>query len=198
LTVAAYGVSLVPLPGLNGFDDTNPLHALHASLTVPDPLFIRCTMNRLVLLVCARVLGCAVEVAAEQTPARWAASKNVRMFFDDDVLKAATAEIDLAYRYEVEAVARVIADCDGAQMLSILPEACSRSVNYFLVVIAKSDGALPRLILAMNSAARETRPQDTDQLDNDQKRALARWVKVQGALANAARSRLLELAKEGH
>jgi hypothetical protein len=155
-------------------------------------------MNRLVLLVSALLVGSTVEVAAEQTPARWAASKNVRMFFDDDVLKAATAELDLAYRYEVEAVARVLADCDGAQLLSILPEACSRSLNYFLVVIAKSDGALPRLILAMISAARETRPQETDQPDNDQKRALARWVKVQGALANGARSRLLELAKEGH
>jgi hypothetical protein len=155
-------------------------------------------MNRLVLLACALFVGSTVEVAAEQTPARWAASKNVRMFFDDDVLKAATAELDLAYRYEVEAVARVLADCDGAQLLSTLPEACSRSLNYFLVVIAKSDGPLPRLILAMSSAARETRPQDADQLDNDQKRALARWVKVQGALANGARNRLLELAKEGH
>jgi len=135
---------------------------------------------------------------AEQTPARWAASKNVRMFFDDDVLKAATAELDLAYRYEVEAVARVLADCDGAQLLSIPPEACSRSLNYFLVIISKSDGALPRLILAMNSAAREIRPQESEQPDGDQKRALARWVKVQGALANGARSRLLELAKAGH
>jgi hypothetical protein len=50
----------------------------------------------------------------------------------------------------------------------------------------------------MSSAAREFRPQDSTQLDADQKRALARWVKVQGALANGARSRLLELAKEGH
>jgi hypothetical protein len=155
-------------------------------------------MNRLVLLVCALFMGATVEAAAEQTPARWAASKNVRMFFDDDVLKAATAELDLAYRYEVEAVARVLADCDGVQLMSTPPEACSRSLNYFLVVVAKIDGPLPRLILAMSSAARETRPQDAEQLDSDQKRALARWVKVQGALANGARSRLLELAKEGH
>jgi hypothetical protein len=155
-------------------------------------------MNRLVMLVSALLLGTAVETAAEQTPARWAASKNVRMFFDDDVLNAATAELDLAYRYEVEAVAHVLADCDGTQLLSIMPEACSRSLNYFLVVISKSDGALPRLILAMSSAAREFRPQDSTQLDADQKRALARWVKVQGALANGARSRLLELAKAGH
>jgi len=155
-------------------------------------------MNRLLLLVSVLLMGSVVEVAAELTPARWAASKNVRMFFDDDVLKAATAEIDAAYRYEVEAMARVLADCDGAQLLSALPEACSRSLNYFLVVVSKGDGALPRLILAMSSAAREFRPQDSTQLDADQKRALARWVKVQGALANGARSRLLELAKEGH
>jgi hypothetical protein len=155
-------------------------------------------MNRLIVLASVLLAWSAVEAAAEQTPARWAASKNVRMFFDDDVLKAATAELDLAYRYEVEAMAHVLADCDGAQLLSTLPEACSRSLNYFLVVISKSDGALPRLILAMSAAAREFRPQDSTQLDADQKRALARWVKVQGALANGARSRLLELAKEGH
>jgi hypothetical protein len=155
-------------------------------------------MNRLLMLVSALFMGSAAEVAAEQTPARWAGSKNVRMFFDDDVLKAATAELEQAYRYEVEAVARVLADCDGAQLLSTLPEACSRSLNYFLVVVSKGDGALPRLILAMSSAAREFRPQDSTQLDKDQKRALARWVKVQGALANGARSRLLELAKENH
>ena len=150
------------------------------------------------MLVLALLMGSAGEVAAELTPARWAASKNVRMFFDDDVLKAATAELEEAYRYEVEAVARVLADCDGAQLLSALPEACSRSLNYFLVVISKGDGALPRLILAMSSAAREIRPQDAEQPDGDQKRALARWVKVQGALARGARSRLLELAKGGH
>ena len=143
-------------------------------------------------------MGSVVDVAAELTPARWAASKNVRMFFDDDVLKAATTELDLAYRYEVEAVARVLADCDGAQLLSTLPEACARSLNYFLVVISKGDGALPRLILAMSAAAREIRPQELQQPDAEQKRALARWVKVQGALANGARSRLLELAKAGH
>jgi hypothetical protein len=155
-------------------------------------------MNRLVMLVCALLIGSAAGVSAEQTPARWAASKNVRMFFDDDVLKAATAELDLAYRYEVEAVARVLADCDGIQLLSTPPEACSRSLNYFLVVISKGDGALPRLILAMSSAAREFRPQESTQPDADQKRALARWVKVQAALAAAARGRLLELAKAGH
>jgi hypothetical protein len=155
-------------------------------------------MKRLVVLVSALLAWSPVAATAEQTPARWAASKNVRMFFDDDVLKAATADLDLAYRYEVEAVARVIADCDGAQFLSTLPESCARSLNYFLVVISKGDGPLPRLILAMISAAREIRPQETDQPDADQKRALARWVKVQGALANGARSRLLELAKGGH
>jgi len=155
-------------------------------------------MNRLIVLVSALLAWSAVEAAAELTPARWAASKNVRMFFDDDVLKAATAELDLAYRYEVEAVAHVLADCDGAQVMSTMPEACTRSLNYFLVVISKGDGALPRLILAMSSAAREIRPQDTEQPDADQKRALARWVKVQGALARGARSRLLELAKGGH
>ena len=155
-------------------------------------------MNRLAIVISALLAMSALEASAEQTPARWAGSKNVRMFFDDDVLKAATAELDLAYRYEVEAVARVLADCDGAQLLSTVPEACSRSVNYFLVIISKSDGALPRLILAMNSAAREIRPQETDQPDGDQRRALARWVKVQSALANGARSRLLELARAGH
>lgn len=155
-------------------------------------------MVRLVMLAAALLASFAVAAAAEQTPARWASSKNMRMFFDDDVLKAATAELDLAYRYEVEAMARVLADCDGAQMLETLPEACARSLNYFLVVISKGDGPLPRLILAMSAAAREFRPQDSNQLDADQKRALARWVKVQGALANGARSRLLELAKEGH
>ena len=154
-------------------------------------------MNRLIMLVSALLAWSTVEAAAEMTPARWAASKNVRMFFDDDVLKAATAELDAAYRYEVEAMARVLADCDGAQLLSILPEACTRSLNYFLVVISRSDGALPRLILAMSSAAREVRPQESEQPDGDQKRALARWVKVQSALANGARSRLLELAKSG-
>jgi hypothetical protein len=150
------------------------------------------------MLVCALLAWSAVQAAAEQTPKRWAASKNVRMFFDDDVLKAATAELEAAYRYEVEAVARVLADCDGAQFGSTLPEACSRSLNYFLVVVSKGDGALPRLVLAMSSAAREFRLQDSAKLDADQKRALARWVKVQGALANGARGRLLELAKEGH
>lgn len=155
-------------------------------------------MNRLVILVSALLMGAAAQVAAEQTPARWAASKNVRMFFDDDVLAAATTELDQAYRYEVEAVAHVLADCDGAQLLSNLPESCARSLNYFLVVISKGDGTLPRLILAIYSAAREFRPQDSGQPDADQKRALGRWLKVQGALANAARSRLLELAKEGH
>lgn len=154
-------------------------------------------MKRLVAIAFALLMGSAGQAAAEMTPARWAASKNMRMFFDDDVLKAATAELEGAYRYEVEAVARVLADCDGAQSLSILPEACSRSLNYFLVVVSKGDGALPRLILAMSSAAREFRPQDATQLDADQKRALARWVKVQGALANGARSRLLDLAKVG-
>ncbi len=155
-------------------------------------------MNRLVLLASALLLGSAAGAAAEMTPARWAASKNVRMFFDDDVLKAATAELEVAYRYETEAVARVLADCDGVQLLSVAPEACARSVNYFLVVLSKTDGTLPRLILAMNAAARETRPQETEQPDGDQKRALARWVKVQGALANGVRARLLELAKAGH
>jgi hypothetical protein len=154
-------------------------------------------MIRLAMLVSALLAWSAAEAAAEQTPARWAASKNVRMFFDDDVLKAATAELDVAYRYEVEAVARVLADCDGAQLLSIMPEACARSLNYFLVVISKSDGALPRLILAMSAAAREIRPQESTQPDGDQKRALARWVKVQSALANGARARLLELARSG-
>jgi hypothetical protein len=155
------------------------------------------TMMRLLVIASALLMGFAGEVAAEMTPARWASSKNMRMFFDDDVLKAATAEIEGAYRYEVEAVARVLADCDGAQSLSIPPEACSRSLNYFLVVISKGDGALPRLILAMSSAAREFRPRDSTDLDADQKRALARWAKVQGALANGARSRLLDLAKIG-
>src|SRR4051812_33025210 len=112
-------------------------------------------MNRLIVLVSALLAWPAVDAVAEQTPARLAGSKNVRMFFDDDVLKAATTELDLAYRYEVDAVARVLADCDGAQLLSILPEACARSLNYFLVVISKSDGALPRLILAMSASARE-------------------------------------------
>jgi hypothetical protein len=155
-------------------------------------------MNRLVLLASALLLGFAADATAEMTPARWAANKNMRMFFDDDVLKAATAEIDAAYRYEVEAMVHVLADCDGTQLLPTQPEACPRSINYFLVVISKGDGTLPRLILAMNSAAREFRPQDSNQPDGAQKRALARWVKVQGALANSARSRLLELAKEGH
>lgn len=154
-------------------------------------------MKRLAVIAFALLMGFAGQAAAEMTPARWAASKNMRMFFDDDVLKAATSELEGAYRYEVEAVARVIADCDGAQSLSMLPEACSRSLNYFLVVVSKGDGALPRLLLAMSSAAREFRPQDASQLDADQKRALARWVKVQGALANGARGRLLDLAKMG-
>jgi len=196
--VAVSGLSLTPPFGLDESIGTNAFDARYANRNVPNLISFRCKMNRLVLLVSALLVGSAGEVAAEMTPARWAANKNVRMFFDDDVLKAATSELDLAYRYEVEAVARVLADCDGAQLLPTLPEACSRSLNYFLVVISRSDGALPRLILAMSSAAREIRPQESDQLDGDQKRALARWIKVQGALANSARSRLLELAKGGH
>lgn len=154
-------------------------------------------MKRFVAIAFALLMGLAGQAAAEMTPARWASSKNMRIFFDDDVLKAATAEIEEAYRHEVEATARVIADCDGAQSLPIPPEACSRSLNYFLIVISKADGALPRLILAMSSAAREFRRQDLSELDADQKRAVARWAKVQGALANGARSRLLDLAKIG-
>jgi hypothetical protein len=156
-------------------------------------------MIRLVVLAALSLALCGtVGAAAEQTPARWAGSKNARMFFDDDPLKAATDEIGAAYRYEVEAFARVLADCDISQLVSGTSETCTRSFNYFLVVTPKSDGAVPRLLLAMGSAAREMRLQDNAQQDADQKRAFARWVKVQAALGNAARSRLLALAKDGH
>ena len=100
-------------------------------------------MKRHVVIAFALLMGFAGQAAAEMTPARWASSKNMRMFFDDDVLKAATAEIEGAYRYEVEAMARVIADCDGAQSLPIPPEACSRSLNYFLVVVSKGGRRSP-------------------------------------------------------
>lgn len=155
-------------------------------------------MKRAALFVttAAFVTFTALGAGAEMTPARWANSKNVRMFFDDDALKAATDELGAAYRYEVEAVARVLADCDGLPLLSAPPEECARSISYFLVVSSRGDGALPRLILAMASAAREMRLQELAQPDADQKRGLARWPKVQGALIGATRGRLLALAKD--
>jgi hypothetical protein len=155
-------------------------------------------MKRAALLITtALVTFATLDASAEMTPARWANSKNIRMFFDDDILKAATDELDAAYRYEVEAVARVLADCDGLALLPAPPDECARSISYFLVVSSKADGTLPRLILAMASSAREMRLQELAQPDGDQKRGLARWSKVQGALVTTTRSRLLTLAKDG-
>jgi len=149
------------------------------------------------LVMTALVTFVPLGASAEMTPSRWANSKNVRMFFDDDVLKAATEELGAAYRYEVEAAARLLADCDGLPLLAAPPEECTRSIRYFLVVFSKSEGTLPRLVLAMASSAREMRLQELTQPDGDQKRGLARWAKVQGALIGATRGRLLTLAKDG-
>lgn len=155
-------------------------------------------MKRAALLITtALVTFPTLDASAEMTPARWANSKNIRMFFDDDILKAATDELDAAYRYEVEAVARVLADCDGLALLPAPSDECARSISYFLVISSKADGTLPRLILAMASSAREMRLQEFAQPDADQKRGLARWSKVQGALVTTTRSRLLTLAKDG-
>lgn len=153
-------------------------------------------MIRHALLVAAGLSLSAASVNA-QAPVRFANSRNVKLFFDDALLKSATTEVEGAHRYEAEALARVIADCDVAPIMAVTPEYCARSINYFLVVNSTSNGALPRLIMAMGVAAREMRLGDmTVQDDADQKRAMARWAKVQGALAGAARGRLQALAKE--
>jgi hypothetical protein len=154
-------------------------------------------MFRHALLVAACV-SLGAEAASAQAPVRFANSRNVKLFFDDALLKAATTEIESAHRYETEALARVVADCDVAPIMAVTPEYCARSINYFLVVNSTGNNALPRLIMAMGVAAREMRLGDmTAQNDSDQKLALARWAKVQGALAGAARGRLQALAKEG-
>ena len=153
-------------------------------------------MFRSTLLVAALSI-CAIAVpAGAQAPARFANSRNVKLFFDDELLKVARTELENAHLYEAEALARVIADCDVAPIMAVTPESCARSVNYFLVVNSPGNGALPRLIMAMGVAAREMRLHEVGQDDPDQKRAFARWAKVQGELAGAARARLQALSKE--
>jgi hypothetical protein len=154
-------------------------------------------MFRSSLLVAAALSIWAIAVpASAQVPARFANSKNVKLFFDDELLKAARTELESAHLYEAEALARVIADCDVAPIMAVTPEACARSVNYFLVVNSPGNGALPRLIMAMGVAAREMRLHEAGADDPDQKRAFARWAKVQGELAGAARGRLQALSKD--
>jgi hypothetical protein len=134
--------------------------------------------------------------AEAQTPVRSANSKNVKLFFDDELLKAATSELEQAQRYEAEALARVLADCDVSPLMSEATDACSRAINYFLVVNAATNTALPRLIMAMVAAGRELRPHGTGTDEAGQKRAFERWGKIQAALAGAVRGRLQALAKD--
>ena len=154
-------------------------------------------MFRSTLLVTAALsISAAALPAVGQVPARFANSRNVKLFFDDELLKAARTELESAYLYEAEALARVIADCDVSPIMAVTPESCARSINYFLVVNSPGNGALPRLIMAMGVAAREMRLHEAGTDDPDQKRAFARWAKVQGELAGAARSRMQALSKE--
>ena len=155
-------------------------------------------MFRFIVLVAATASAIAgISAASAQVPPRFASNKNVKLFFDDELLKASTHEIEGAYRHEVEAIAHVVADCDAAPLMPVTPEVCARAINYFLVVNSQENRALPRLVTAMGAAAREMRLSESGQPDKDQAQAMARWVKVQGALANAARDRLLALAKDG-
>jgi len=138
----------------------------------------------------------AAGAADAQAPVRTANSKNVNLFFDDELLKAATSEIEQAQRYEAEALAHLLADCDVAPLMAEVTEVCARAINYFLVVNPPHNTALPRLILAMVAAGRELRLHGAGSDDASQKRAFERWPKIQAALAHAVRGRLQALARD--
>lgn len=134
--------------------------------------------------------------ADAQSPVRSANSRNVKLFFDDELLKAATGELELARRYEAEALAHVLADCDVVPLMAETPDECTRAINYFLVVNAPANTALPRLLMAMHAAAREIRPRGPGTDESVQKRAFERWARINTELAAAARGRLQALARD--
>jgi hypothetical protein len=157
-------------------------------------------MGRMIRSVVAFLAVLAAVVPAgsadAQAPVRTANSKNVALFFDDELLKAATSEIEQAQRYETEALAHLLADCDVAPLMAEVPEVCARAINYFLVVNPPHNTALPRLILAMVAAGRELRTHSAGGDDASQRRAFERWPKIQSELAQAVRGRLQALARD--
>ena len=91
--VAASGLSLGTLSGPDGSIDTSAPygHSCEPPVSTPHPFPVHNELPRHARFRSARVV-CRRGWPPSRTPARWAASKNVRMFFDDDVLKAATAD----------------------------------------------------------------------------------------------------------